>query len=95
MLLQTASGWFFRQLISQYGEAAAIQCFRRLAVFADNDEFMQYRENLRSALGTRSLDHSIDRPIWEVAAPGGPPHILLVACGDRARSGVITYVAHF
>jgi hypothetical protein len=51
LALQTISGWFFRQLASSYGEAAAVQCFRRLATFSDTAAFMQYRKNLQAALG--------------------------------------------
>jgi hypothetical protein len=52
LLLQTVLGWFFRQFMSVYGEPAAVQCFRRLAAFSDRAEFIQYRENLRAALGS-------------------------------------------
>jgi len=34
-----------------YREAAAVQCFRRLASFPDDTSFRQYRQNLQSALG--------------------------------------------
>src|SRR5208282_4733992 len=41
--------------MSAYGEAAAVECFRRLAAFADTAEFMQYRENLQGALGSHYM----------------------------------------
>lgn len=54
-LLQTPSGWIFRELMSKYGEYASVQCFRRLAAFSDNGGFMKYREHLRSALGSHYM----------------------------------------